>query len=258
MASIIGRGLGRMRRHTTQYKGKFYKRNVRTRLARNNRVYKQVSSGTFHNFKRWTGNVQASSLGSNITIDNSYVGFAQYVVSANSNTGNTAVLSYQLNQLPNYNEFTSLYDFYRINYVQLRIESVGNTASEANPTGYLRVPSIVYAFDYDGTTVASVPDIASLYEYANARRKTFSADRTSITIGSRPRIPWTTNDGQSSINTVVNLPGRFKRPWIDCAAPSYRHYSVILGFDLASVGTSVASYAFNITARFYLSFQNPR
>lgn len=226
--------------------------------AKKSMVYRQNFNNICHSFKRWTGNVQSSSVGSNITIDNSYTAFSQYVVNTNSNTQNTCVLSFQLNQLPNYSEFTSLYDFYRINYVQLRIESVGNTTSEANQTGYLRVPSIVYAFDYDGTNTTSVPDIQAIYEYANARRKTFSADRTAITIGSRPRIPMIANDGTQSINTFINLPGKYRRPWVDASNPLLRHFSVILGFDTAGVGTTVSQYAFNLTAKFYLTFKNPR
>jgi len=137
--------------------------------------------------------------------------------------------------------------------VVLRIEAQANV-SIANPTGYAGIPSLVYARDYDGTIPSDIPTMSDLMAYGNAKRFTFSANRPAINIAIRPKINLEALD-RSGGN--VNVQFR-KNPWIDHLSVAVNYNSILLAFDTETTGTSVPTFNFSATARYYISCLNPR
>lgn len=131
----------------------------RSKKVKKNRIYKKslavARNYNFHSFRRFAA-------------EGKFV-----IMRSNANTPATYAMQFQLSDLPNYAEFTSLFDQYRIRTVVVKIKPkqtqgvlmpYDSTLQSPSPT--LFVPNVWGAIDYDDSTATS-PE--ALKEYSNAQ-----------------------------------------------------------------------------------------
>lgn len=205
-----------------------YRRRRRTSYRRKKRYFKRkyygpkyriprrrLTDGTVYSFKRTH---QATSLASVATTP-----FAAY--------GN---IVFALSSLPQYGEFTSLFDAYKITGVKLRFipRVTENSTATANFGTFMYTP------DYDDTTTPTSQD--ELLQRQSTRIRYSVSKPFNLFIKPRPGI---------------NVPGGFGQApysmWQDTSSPSIFYY----GFKWAWVNTTVVQ-TMDLYVTYYLKFKN--
>lgn len=147
-----------------------------------------------------------SPLGQVVTIKRSY-----YSGSLASN-GNTAQnftglgLSFNVSDLPNYTEFSNLFDQYRIRWVAIRVIPINNVAY-ANTEG-VQLPDVLAAVDMDDATAPV--DLNAMHQYSNC--VVFGAMAAPRTIGFRPAIAGVCYQGATAVGYTVR-----QNDWVNMA-----------------------------------------
>lgn len=206
------------RRYKRTYRKKTYgrKRTYRKRFSRKTRISK--SGQRLYLFKRYTGAY------GQLTINNINPTFAGF--------------NFSLNDLPNYTEFTSLYDMYKINCIKISFipqmtENV-SLGTINNPYANTRFFSVI---DYNDATAPTTID--QLREYATCKMTPILKTHKRVIF--KPKIL------DSSSYTLS--------PWISCDSPSNNYYGIKVGVEaMGSTSTTIMTY--NIEAVFYMSFKN--
>lgn len=120
-------------------------------------------------------------------------------------------MTFQLDQLAGYTEFTSLFDQYKINAVKVYLRSFANTTG---PLGF-PMPWIECWNDHDSN---APPTVTASREIMGVKHKYFSSDKTVATMYVKPKPKITTG------LTPVIAPTRSQ--WIDCTTPTIQHFSI--------------------------------
>jgi len=158
-----------------------------------------------------------------------------------------------LTDMSNYNEFTSLYDYYKIIGVKLRIihrainMSMLEVSNSASKVGF---PYMYYVIDRDDiSTPASVNEIR---ECSRAKQFSYTADKRVCRIYLKPNLTNQINT-QSGTGQALNYNG-----WVDCADTTARYFGVKVAV-LTPFSLSVPSVAyFDVEATYYLAMKDPR
>lgn len=153
---------------------------------------------------------------------------------------------FQLDQLPNYTEFTNLFDMYRINFVVMRFIPTG-TQVQTNVDGNgEEVPLMYVVIDYnDGSTPA---DENELKQYGNCK---VMAINKPLTLKFRPRTASPVyRDGASAAYLQNDA-----KLWLDCNYANVPHYGVRL---YVPGGTQRNVYRVRLECTFYVSFRNTK
>lgn len=143
----------------------------------------------------------------------------------------------QLNQVPNYTEFTALYDMYKINGIRWRFSPRANSAEAGTNQGLIK---LFTGIDYDDITTPSLTDIL---QYESLRVTQSNKDHVRFV---RPRV------AKAVYQTSVGTGYSAGRGWIDCANPTVAHYG--LKWVLQQLPAGNQSYDLQVT--YYLSFKN--
>lgn len=141
--------------------------------------------------------------------------------------------NFSLNDLPNYAEFTSLYDMYKINAVKLTFiprQTVSNSTSSINNAD--NTARFFSAIDYNDSSVATADQ---LREYQTAKFTRLL--RTHKRYIYKPKI---LDSNSYSVS-----------PWMSTLSPSANYY----GLKIAIEPTGSA-LIYGVEAKFYLSFKN--
>jgi len=144
--------------------------------------------------------------------------------------------SFQLSDLPNYTELTSLFDSYRFNWVKCSfMPQIQNTLLTTNYGD----PSVHTAIDYDSATSGSV---ATLQEKDTYRK--FNGLRPFQVFIKAPRCASAVYSG------AFTSYGEGPR-WIDCSSPSVQHYGMILTLPQTTGSTCswYVTFTYSITCR---------
>lgn len=256
----------------TKRRYKFVKRgrfNARSRTKTSLAIPRYVKSGANagnHFFKRWccltTSNTNTATAGS--------VGAAisQSADSWNINTGTTANVSYYsfahmftLGMLPDYAEFTTLFDQYKISGVKLRITpySTAQMAQTGVGTANNQTLSVLMhsVLDHDDYTApaAGTTGINALRQYRTYKTRNFLArNGQPINIWLRPRIA-TAAYGSGVFSSYANS----KPLWIDCDSINVEHYGIKYICEVFQPDTTVPCFVwFKIEAKLYISLREPR
>lgn len=167
---------------------------------------------------------------------------------ANSTTADTFLNYYGvLSVVPNYTEFTNLFDQYRINGIKIQLIPRGNssdigTSSASPPTGQsVGVFSII---DYDDINVLTSFTQAVQYQNLKMTR--------SHQIHSRYFKPRIANSVYNGAAGVVNAGS--VRGWIDCDNPSVPH----MGVKMVLQQSPNLAQTFDLKIDYYLAFKNVR
>lgn len=158
--------------------------------------------------------------------------------------------AFKLNDLPNYTEFTSLFDAYRFKGVKLEFVPIYNSheINEGPASGLddrLGMPLMTYARDYDDANAPTSED--TMLQYATNRRLQLST-RKSIYIASPRCASLVYKDGI----TPVGYSEAKANQWIDSANPDVLHYG--LKYFLPVENLSKIVYI-RVYATYYLEFK---
>lgn len=150
---------------------------------------------------------------------------------------------FQLSQLPNYNEFTALFDAYRINAVVVRFNPMntvfkGNTDSNNEDT-----PTVYAAIDYNNASVPTSAD--EMKEYANVNVFPMYQSRN-FKIRPRLAIP-VYRDGVS--NAYLQSP----KQWVDCTYADVPHYGLRVWI---AAGQQRNAFKTTVECTYYMTFRN--
>lgn len=238
---------------------------TRTRGARVHRP--RIAPAGTHHFKRVcnitnpvsTNLATAVSVGTFTYTDDSWT-LGSGVAGGNKNYFSFSTM-FTLDMLPNYTEFTVLFDQYKINGVRLTITpfssdspvqlaTVGGNSNQS-VSGFLH--SIT---DYDDNTpvAASVAGINAMRQYESYRCSRLFKHGAVMSRYIRPHI------AQSAYGASVFTSFQNSGPkWIDSNSPLVEHYGVKGVFEVFEPVTGLNPfYWFKVEATLYMSFKNPR
>lgn len=231
-------------------------RNMRGRIVGRTRTRR----GTRPNFKfhRWISTFQTGT-GTLVNVTNcTYDGTDSFITCTAAEKTAQFSLGFQLRDIPNVTEFTSLFDSYMLTGVMLQFKLMDNPDAiyELNPAVGSGVsnknnfyPTIWYVPDHDDNN--NVP-LANIKEFERVRHKVLYPNReTNIML--RP-----TTLGQVFLTSTTSaVTENRRRSWLDMATTNIPHYgfkSVIDFEGLAPVGT----YRIKVNAKYYFTCRNVR
>lgn len=145
--------------------------------------------------------------------------------------------SFKLSDLPNYTQYTALYDEYRM--VAVRVDFIP-TQSTGVP-GTASVPALYTWIDTDDATTPSSLTSGQCFQ-------TYKAHGLLNTMRTRKLIP---EVAAALYTTSFAGYGQMKNQWIDCNSPGVTHYA--LKYAVIN-GTSNDEY-FDVHASYYLEFR---
>lgn len=160
--------------------------------------------------------------------------------------------SFQLVDLPNVAEYTSLFDQYKITGVQLRIipksseQIQGSTSGTVATTGYGQV---VTAIDYDDAGNPASKD--QLLEYGSVK----------VTQSNRVHTRFISPKILNVVfrNALTSGYSPVKATYLDCSYNDLPHYGIKLWIDApSSAGTSDSAISYDVYAMYYFTCKNTR
>lgn len=151
-----------------------------------------------------------------------------------------ATMTFSLDQLVNYSEFTNLFDLYKINAVRVKFMPTFND----EPLGTSRLGLFHVAFDPNGVSSGSVT-LDGVLQYQNL--KTRRLDQM-LTYYCKPCI-------ESPVyNSAVSSGYGPTRRWIDTNNPSVPHYGLLLAYQSQGIQTP----SWRVVVTYYLTTKNVR
>lgn len=166
-------------------------------------------------------------------------------------------VAFQLNDLPDYNEFTSLFDRYKVLGVQMKVIPMSNVATANTPgAAYQGINGVLHTVtDYDDATTPGITEtsVKLLQEYESYRVTSLARTRP-IKKYIRPRIAANVY-GNSGFGSYANL----KNTWIDAASISVQHYGIKGIFELYQPSSVAASEIdFKVQFTYYIACKDLR
>lgn len=165
--------------------------------------------------------------------------------------------NFKLTDLPNYTEFTNLYDQYRINKVVLKLFPSQNVnqfhayADPLFPVNYLTLP-VMSVIDYnDGQPLAE----QDLQQYTHCKYHKFP-NAVSITL--TPACQGIVSRDDTTSNIISGQP-LFKK-WLSCDQATIEHFGVKMFIPNVGAGGSSTNNTvrFSVKACYYISCKNVR
>jgi len=149
-----------------------------------------------------------------------------------------------LNGLPDYAEFTALFDQYKIELIEINFKPVYNMQNVVS-TATAVMPRLLTAMDYDDVTNWTSKQQA--WEYETMRETNFDKE---VTRRFKPKVAKALYAGTFNGYSV-------EESWIDCNSPDVQHYGLKWCVTGGSSGqTALQQWAVKITA--YLAFKYVR
>jgi len=182
------------------------------------RAPRRLNSGPIHTFKRTIFQPAKYS----VTTSNVY-----------------ASISFNLNDLPNVAEFTSLFDQYRINSIKWTLMPRGSSAEAGTNNSACKIFSVL---DYDDDTAPT--SIDTLLQYENCKTSNSLRDHSRSL---RPKFARSVY--QSALVTGYGQ----SSGWLDCDSTLIPHYGIKLAFQ----GTAGAQI-FDVRIQYSVSFMGVR
>lgn len=148
---------------------------------------------------------------------------------------------FRLNQVPNFNEFTVLFDQYKICGIKWMLMPRGNSSEIGSNQGQVKFFSVI---DYDDNTAPS--SITDLVQYENLKVTPTSRDHK------RYLVPKVAREVYSSATTTGYSAASSQ--WIDCTNDAVPHYGLKYMLQQLPAGTQ----QFDLKVTYYLAFKNVR
>jgi hypothetical protein len=156
----------------------------------------------------------------------------------------------QITSLPNFAEFTSLYDQYRIDRVEVGFTFSNNVSTVSNPTTTL--PILGVAIDYDDVADTN---FSSLQQYDSFQ--SFQLGAPSLPSGKR--VFSLSPTFTSSVYTNAGTGHARQRGFLDCSYPTVQHYGLKASLDpmYYSVGGTTVGIL-SIETKYFLTMSHTR
>lgn len=146
-------------------------------------------------------------------------------------------INFSLNDLPNYSEFTALFDVYKINAVKLQFIP---QQTQSVSLGSINNPDNVRFFSAIDYTDDSAPSsVDELRQYATV--KCTSIFKTHTRYINKPKILDSVSSSRS--------------PWISTSSPSTNYYGLKVAIEPMDSSTTLAM-SFQGEAKYYFAFKN--
>lgn len=159
--------------------------------------------------------------------------------------------------VPGYNEFSLLFDKFRIDYVELFYT---NSAMALNNTGTpagFQMPGIVYVVDTDDANSTTAQD---LQQFAVAKYTQLAGDQAGMKLLAKfkPKPSVAVYDTPTNVGGVADMTG--KSLWLDCGTPDIRHYGFKMAIDQLALSTDLNKIytQINFQVRYHFSFKDVR
>jgi len=181
-------------------------------------------------------------------------------------------LYFTLNDLPQVNTFTALYDQYRIDKIKIDfiptaeivmqpssyIISAGSSLSVDNSIAPANGQCGLYGSVIDYDDASNLANIAAYLEYTNWRQGQVASLR-------KHTRTFTPHVASALYQSAFTGYGNDKKKWIDCNSPTVQHYGVKFYADKAMVANSIAggtqtnvAQTWRIQCTYWVSFKNVR
>jgi len=241
---------------------RYVRRRVTTRMPRSRRGRligrTRTRRGTRPNFAfhRWISTFQTGS-GSLVNVTHcTYDGTDSFITCTSGEKTAQFSLGFQLRDIPNVTEFTSLFDSYILTGVMLQFKLIDNPDSTytvntdaANANARNFYPTIWYVPDHDDNN--NVP-LSQIKEFERVRHKVLYPNReTNIML--RP----TTLTKVYRTATTEGLAENRKRLWLDLAHTDIPHYGFKSVIDFEGL-SPINSFRIKVNAKYYFVCKNVR
>lgn len=175
------------------------------------------------------------------------------IIASGSNGFSGFGISVTLDGLPNYTEFTNLFDQYKITYVKFYFVNRGTNLSmiESYNNAALGMPQMVICVDKDdiATPASSEAGMNAIRERAKARSFCWTPEKRVFTIGWKPNVLGAVYE--SGISTAYTPK---TNTWIDCSDPATPHYGLKGVIQVPfSTGVMPGELRFDVYATVYVS-----
>jgi hypothetical protein len=152
-------------------------------------------------------------------------------------------LSFKLNLLDNYTEFTALFDMYKIDYIEVKFIPQFNM--QTITTNSTITPNLYTVLDYDDATAPA--SISELRQFSTFREDRFDYV---VTRAIQPRMAVAAYSG--AFTSYANT-----RSWVDCNSPGIEWYGVKYGASAGASGqTNLQTWSYVVS--YYISFKHVR
>lgn len=166
-----------------------------------------------------------------------------YVGLTPGNPASGQAVNFQLSSVPDFTEFTNLYDQYQIKAVKVsyipRFTEAGNQTAQ-------NIGNMWSVIDYDDSNVP--PNLNTLLQYQNIKRTQMNKIHT------RYLKPMVATEAFATGIASTYAPKR--NVWLDATTAATEHYGIKLWFDQIVAGSS--PIVFDQVIKFYLAFKNVR
>lgn len=220
-----------MVRYRKRGRGSRRRKITRRRLTRRKRVSRVSRSLNVHSFRRWAGQAAYNFASPNVELDVTH--------------------NFQIGNIVNPTEFSSLYDRYMITGVLVRIRLINNPdaaqfpnlTTGGNPGNIY--PRLWYCPDYDDNATETVSE---LKERSRTKMRVMHPDRD-IKIFVRPAV-----NAQLYRTAVTTGYSPKWKQWVDFAQTDVPHYGLKWAAEIAGF-SPVASYPYSFTVNFCYYFK---
>lgn len=147
----------------------------------------------------------------------------------------------QLSQVPNFGEFTALFDQYKIMGMKFRFSPRANSSEVGTNQGLIK---FMTAIDYDGVPAGTpAPVMTDLLQYESLKVTSSNRDHVRYI---KPRV------ASSVFNTALTSGYSARTAWLDCENTQVPHYGLSYVLQQLPAGTQ----SFDIQVTYYLAFKN--
>lgn len=143
----------------------------------------------------------------------------------------------QLNAVPNFSEFTSLFDMYKINGLKVRFSPRANSAEVGTNQGLIKFFSCI---DYDDSTAITLPE---MLQYESIKQTSSNRDHVRFV---KPRVARSVY--QSPLVTAYSA----GRTWLDCNNTAVPHYGIKYLIQQLPAGNQ----SYDVSVTYYMAFKN--
>lgn len=226
--------LTRRRKMTRPNRRRRYMRNVAL-VRQPRRIYNRI-----HKFVRWADTAAlfpTLGLGPN------------QIVEQGGTSGQNLSYSFALNQIALYNEFTVLYDFYKIHKIELFLEPTNNQTTDATS---IHIQNYKMRAVHDYVDNFPLLNESQYLEYGNCKSYNCVSSKTHKIV----LYPWVNSALENVLGTTNAFSPR-KSPWIATRDSSVPHFSIKL-YIPPNVSGNIGQVLFNVRVRFTISMKNSK
>lgn len=244
-------------------------RNKNSRFHRKKRIFKKKHRAKYNisskkylisRYVAYSNSTLGNTIGGSLTFSaNQFLNFSLSNVPGNLSYGSMAI-NFQLRDLPNYSELTTLWDRYKINFVKVKIIPY-NTASltgAAYSSVYGQSSCLIHSvLDYDDATVplASSSGVDDLRQYQTYKVSNILMKPHVRVV--RPTLLTALND-----TTGTSIGGKVTKGYVNLSNTLVPHFGMKFMFEGISGGSSDVIngfiISFKVEAKFYISLKDVR